>query len=91
MKYNLLFVDDEEQILEGIQDSLRKFRKQWSMTFVCGGEAAIVELSMRPFDVLICDMRMPQVDGVDVLRYVHISAHRDRSFQFYVTAHFGRS
>ena len=69
MKYNLLFVDDEEQILEGIQDSLRKFRKQWDMTFVCGGEAAIVELSMSPFDVLICDMRMPQVDGVDVLRY----------------------
>ncbi len=72
MKYNLLFVDDEAQILEGIQDSLRKYRKQWNMTFVCGGEAAIVELTLKQFDVIICDMRMPQVDGVDVLTYAKV-------------------
>ena len=72
MKYNLLFVDDEAQILDGIQDSLRKYREQWNMTFVCGGEAAIVELTLKKYDVIICDMRMPQVDGVDVLTYAKV-------------------
>ena len=72
MKYNLLFVDDEAQILEGIQDSLRKYREQWNMTFVCGGEAAIVEMTLKKYDVIICDMRMPQVDGVDVLTYAKV-------------------
>lgn len=72
MKPKLLFVDDESQILEGIQDSLRKYRKQWDMSFVCGGEAAIVELEACNFDVVISDMRMPVVDGVDVLMFAKL-------------------
>ena len=72
MKYNLLFVDDETEILEGIQDSLRKHRKQWDMSFVRGGEEAIAELEKKNYDVIICDMRMPLVDGVDVLKHAKL-------------------
>jgi hypothetical protein len=35
----ILFVDDEPMILAGLQNLLRKQRKQWDMTFVESGEA----------------------------------------------------
>ena len=35
--------------------------------FVEGGAAAIAELKRGPFDVVVSDMRMPNVDGAEVL------------------------
>ncbi|MFK7854958.1 MAG: HDOD domain-containing protein [Granulosicoccus sp.] len=65
----ILFVDDEQDILDALQDSLRKQIRRWDMTFVCGGEAAIAELLSNEFDVVVSDIRMPVVDGVGVLQY----------------------
>ena len=65
----ILFVDDEPAILEGLQDSLRKHRRRWDMTFACGGEAAISEMTTKDYDVVVSDVRMPGVGGVDVLQY----------------------
>lgn len=65
----ILFVDDEPAILEGLQDSLRKQTRRWDMTFACGGDAAIAELLGNHYDVVVSDIRMPGVDGVDVLQY----------------------
>ncbi len=65
----VLFVDDEPAVLEGLQDSLRKQRRRWEMTFACGGDAAISELKSNRYDVIVSDVRMPGVDGVDVLQY----------------------
>lgn len=65
----ILFVDDEPAILDGLQDSLRKHRRCWDMTFACGGDAAITELSTKQYDVVVSDVRMPGIGGVDVLSY----------------------
>ncbi len=65
----ILFVDDEPAILDGLQDSLRKHRRRWDMTFACGGDAAITELSSKQYDVVVSDVRMPGVGGIDVLTY----------------------
>ena len=37
----ILFVDDEQNVLDGLAGSLWRWRKSWNMTFVCGGRAAI--------------------------------------------------
>jgi HD-like signal output (HDOD) protein/ActR/RegA family two-component response regulator len=63
----ILFVDDEPNILEGIERLLRRQRHQWEMAFVDGGEAALVLLASRPFDVIVSDMRMPRMDGAVLL------------------------
>ena len=66
----ILFVDDEQQILDGLRDLLRKQRKQWDMVFALGGEAALAELERGRFDVVVSDMRMPGIDGTTLLQKV---------------------
>lgn len=66
----ILFVDDEQQVLDGLRDMLRKQRKQWEMSFALGGPAALKTLEGASFDVVVSDMRMPSVDGAALLAHV---------------------
>ena len=64
---DVLLVDDEAAVLEGLEYQLRPMREQWRMQFVLGGPAAVAALDSAPFDVVVSDMRMPAVDGLAVL------------------------
>jgi HD-like signal output (HDOD) protein/ActR/RegA family two-component response regulator len=64
----ILFVDDEAQVLDGLRNLLRKQRQRWAMTFVGSGRAALEELARAPYDVVVSDMRMPGMDGAELLR-----------------------
>jgi len=66
----VLFVDDEVAVLEGLENLLRKQRREWDMSFVSSGEAALAELDHRPCDVVVSDMRMPGMDGATLLQHV---------------------
>jgi len=63
----ILFVDDEPRVLDGLRRSLRAQRQRWDMHFAIGGEAALAALEQAPFDVIVSDMRMPDVDGLMLL------------------------
>lgn len=63
----ILFVDDDESLLEGLRDALRPYRHQWTMRFVTSGEAALGALAAEPQDVMISDLRMPGLDGAALL------------------------
>lgn len=66
----ILFVDDEPRVLEGLRNLLRRYRRQWEMTFALGGPAALELLKARSFDVIVTDMRMPEIDGAALLTWV---------------------
>ena len=66
----ILFVDDEPQVLDGLRTVLRKQRKEWQMTFATSGDEALEELRKARYDVIVSDMRMPQMDGATLLRRV---------------------
>jgi putative nucleotidyltransferase with HDIG domain len=88
MKKQILFVDDEPMILEGLRRMLRGLRDEWDMTFTQGGHEALESMAKRPFDVIVSDMRMPEMDGGQLLskvkeRYPHtvriiLSGHSDK-------------
>jgi HD-like signal output (HDOD) protein/CheY-like chemotaxis protein len=63
----ILFVDDEPHVLTGLRNSLRARRNEWECVFLSDPGSAIAALAERPFDVVVSDMRMPKVDGAQVL------------------------
>jgi HD-like signal output (HDOD) protein len=63
----ILFVDDEPALLDGLRGRLRALRSRWEMVFVESASRAITEIEQRPFDVVVSDMRMPNIDGAQLL------------------------
>ncbi|MEO0398942.1 MAG: response regulator [Pseudomonadota bacterium] len=70
MSATILFVDDENNVLQGLRRSMRTMRKEWDMHFAEGGHAALAVLAERHVDVVISDMRMPEMDGAALLEKV---------------------
>lgn len=66
----ILFVDDESKILDGIRRMLYADRNRWDMHFAVGGAAALQAFEAGGFDVVISDMRMPEMDGIALLKQV---------------------
>ncbi len=66
----ILFVDDEPNVLEGLKRMLSSLRNEWDMKFVTSGAEALRRLSESPFDVLVTDVRMVGMSGVELLREV---------------------
>jgi DNA-binding NtrC family response regulator len=67
----MLVVDDEA----GIRDILAEaFRDKFTVTAVSNGVKAIELLEKQAFDVVITDLKMPEKDGIAVLRAARASA-----------------
>jgi CheY-like chemotaxis protein/HD-like signal output (HDOD) protein len=69
-KPRALFVDDEARILDGLRRSLRGKRGEWDMAFATGGAEALELLGQAQYDVVVSDMRMPGMDGAELLTHV---------------------
>jgi HD-like signal output (HDOD) protein len=66
----ILFVDDESNIIDAMRRSLYAMRSEWHMEFVLGGVQALAALKIAPADVIVSDMRMPGMDGWQLLTEV---------------------
>ncbi len=66
----ILFVDDERPVIEALRARMHPLRDRWDMQFVDSGAAALECCEQRPFDVIVADIRMPAMDGVQLLRSV---------------------
>lgn len=70
MKRKILFVDDEQNVLDGFRTMLHSKRKEWKCRFVLTSQEALELVDKERFDVVIADMRMPGMDGADFLKEV---------------------
>jgi HD-like signal output (HDOD) protein len=69
-KKRILFVDDESLVLQGLQRVLRHMRNEWEMEFVDSGAKALERMAQADFDVVVSDMRMPGMNGAQLLTEV---------------------
>lgn len=69
-KKNILFVDDEVKILRGLRRMLYPLQSEWNMFFAESGQQALDCFEKHDIAVLISDMRMPHMNGFELLQVV---------------------
>ncbi|MBE0533970.1 MAG: HDOD domain-containing protein [Rhodospirillales bacterium] len=70
MTSTVLFVDDDENVLQGLRRMLYPMRGSWEMVFVDGAEKALAAMAKQPFDIVVSDLRMPGIDGAELLTII---------------------
>jgi two-component system NtrC family sensor kinase len=67
-RFRLMIVDDEQYITALVQETVRR-AMGWQVERVHNGRHAIERLENDHFDILISDVRMPDVDGLALYRW----------------------
>jgi HD-like signal output (HDOD) protein/CheY-like chemotaxis protein len=65
-----LFVDDDAMVLDAMRRVFRTLRAEVHAEFARSGAEALTRLDAAPFDVIVADMRMPGMDGAQLLGQV---------------------
>lgn len=68
MSKRILLVEDDESISEMVEKYLRS--EGFMITTVNNGEAAVKQNQSSAFDLIILDIMMPKLDGLEVLRII---------------------
>jgi DNA-binding NarL/FixJ family response regulator len=63
----ILFVDDEPRVLEGLRRTMHKHAGRWDMDFQSDPLAAVEAMRERPYDVVVSDMKMPGMTGIEMV------------------------
>jgi DNA-binding response OmpR family regulator len=72
---HILIIEDNRDIALLYQRAL--FQHQH--TVVDSAEAAIRHLQQRSFDLIVLDMHLPEASGLQVLKFVRVHSHDDRT------------
>ncbi|HET6568456.1 MAG TPA: sigma-54 dependent transcriptional regulator [Rhodothermales bacterium] len=82
-QHHILFVDDE-QLLHGLFERL--FTRHGIKVTTCSNAVqAVEELKQQPFDLVVTDFMMPDMDGLELL--AHIRQEHPRTRVIMITAH----
>lgn len=68
-KYKLLLVDDEEEFL--VSSSKALSRRGFEVDVAPNGVTALEKIDEIVFDAIVLDVKMPDIDGVEVFRQIH--------------------
>lgn len=69
-KYNLLIVDDEEYLRTLLESELGD-TDEFAVDTASDGSQAINTIQQKVYDVILLDIKMPRVGGIEVLQFVH--------------------
>jgi len=70
MKHSILFVDDEINLIQGLKRSLRSISAEYDLFFALSGPEALDILAANQVELIITDIRMPIMDGGELLEIV---------------------
>lgn len=63
----VLFVDDEPQVLQLLHATMAPLRAEWELEFVSSGEQALASLERQPADVVLTDIHLVGMGGLQLL------------------------
>jgi CheY-like chemotaxis protein len=72
-RHKVLVVDDEPAVLELYRDLLSQLPSKPEIFVTASGARALAMLKAEPFRLLVCDLKMPKMDGLQVLSIVRRS------------------
>jgi DNA-binding NtrC family response regulator len=70
MKIKILLVDDEKTMVKYL--SKRLLKKGFDVNVAYSGKEALEHISEKDFDVVLLDVLMPEMDGIETLREIKI-------------------
>lgn len=74
MKHRVLFVDDEVMVLDALRRGLEPQSAHWTLVFCDDPAMALRAMTERSFDVVVGDVKMPGMSGIDMI--VAMRRHR---------------
>lgn len=66
--HQILLIDDDELVLKSLGKLLRS--QGYRVETATSGKEAIEKVKTNEFDLIVSDVRMPEIDGIDCLRYL---------------------
>lgn len=69
-KIKILIVDDQIIIRKGIESALKTISFIGSIVHACNGKEAIELLEIKNFDVVLLDIKMPIMNGIDAAKII---------------------
>jgi HD-like signal output (HDOD) protein/CheY-like chemotaxis protein len=67
---NILFVDDNDNVINGIRRQLRPYRGEWQVFFATSGREALALMENQAMDLIVSDMMMSEMRGDELLKQV---------------------
>lgn len=67
-KYRLLFVDDDPNMIQMVRLFLSNEAAE--IDFAANGRIAIKKITTGKFDIIVSDLQMPEVDGLELIKYL---------------------
>ena len=81
----VLLVDADVDLLNALEAGLQKYKGQFEVLTVLDGQEAISVLRREPISVLVTDLVMPKVDGLELL--AHMTKHYPTTSCMVMTRH----
>jgi two-component system response regulator (stage 0 sporulation protein F) len=75
-KYRILVVDDQQDVRNILRVGIESLGPDFSVVAVPSGEEAVLEITLQKFDLLVIDVRLPGISGLEVLRRIR-TTHPD--------------
>ncbi len=72
----ILIVDDQREIARVLQSSLEGLEHELEISLAMSGEEAILELTRGDIDLLVADVRLPGISGLELME-----KFKSRAFQ----------
>jgi two-component system nitrogen regulation response regulator NtrX len=67
---NILLIEDEDSIRRVLKKVLQEDNQSYKFTEATDGQEGISTIKKQEFDLILCDIKMPKKDGIEVLDFI---------------------